>query len=842
MTEQQGFPNINSPLVDARTGQINQTWLQFLISLWTRTGGGPGRVVTSFNGRTGAVTLLGQDVEDALGYLPVSPEVIAGGWKGFIISPVNNPDPPETGLFYSLPEVTAVIDGNIVTYAAIDDTSTGDDVITDYWGKPDGTYLIERQPLNNYPALPRYPEYLHVWKVQAEDGEISAISLMSDTYPVIHRPMDTARVVDQFVQYYVIETTTTPWSNGLAVTFRELVETSSGYVYQVFESGNLGAVEPTTTDPETFTSGTATLAYYSQSNFLGNFRYGLNNGIQNYFSNIGALNIAYMVTSDGTLMTDYVKDYLLSQFLNVIHTREDSSPYLYGMKVIADGWIWRCSVAGTSDATDGAFVAAQPHSLGQMVTDGTAEWTAIYEHYGSQDWFWMDTDRTFLVYRAPDSHDSYASTFLSALANYISLTDDWTWLQGNSTWPDGSGGYLTYEEVLDGIYDFNLSNQITNFLTNTFQDEINPRDGSAFTVQYLEDACESYSGFKDITPVFVLLGDATREANAIFCEATMASGIFNLYSITNGVFAYYYGQDTGDFVDNPNINFYPWMQAQLFPELHQISSVNNDMKQSVRLWVSEKWDSWWADRTKGTTPENFGGYIAARYWQDTAKAYCFVENTERYYLDQGAIVIHDFAYYLRIKDLLMAPIRIIAVTADTITIQTINNETFKFDVSGYVEGPASSTDNAFSRWDGTTGRLLKNSQTTENSSGDVAIVGDVTAANLSGTNTGDVTLAGENYLSLTGQQITANAVDLSGTNATGVLAEARFPILDGDVTNSSGDTEITVIALQTRAVVNSAPNDADVLTWVTANNQWEPLPPTGGGGSSAFALAAASFW
>ena len=38
----QGFPQIASPLVDASSGRIQQAWLQLLIALWNRTGGGPG--------------------------------------------------------------------------------------------------------------------------------------------------------------------------------------------------------------------------------------------------------------------------------------------------------------------------------------------------------------------------------------------------------------------------------------------------------------------------------------------------------------------------------------------------------------------------------------------------------------------------------------------------------------------------------------------------------------------------------------------------------------------------------------------------------------------------------
>lgn len=46
---------------------------------------------------------------------------------------------------------------------------------------------------------------------------------------------------------------------------------------------------------------------------------------------------------------------------------------------------------------------------------------------------------------------------------------------------------------------------------------------------------------------------------------------------------------------------------------------------------------------------------------------------------------------------------------------------------------------------------------------------NISALNLSGTNTGDVTKTGETYLTLTGQVLTANAVNLSGTHVTGNL-------------------------------------------------------------------------
>ena len=47
--------------------------------------------------------------------------------------------------------------------------------------------------------------------------------------------------------------------------------------------------------------------------------------------------------------------------------------------------------------------------------------------------------------------------------------------------------------------------------------------------------------------------------------------------------------------------------------------------------------------------------------------------------------------------------------------------------------------------------------------------GSLAASNLSGTNTGDIAVSGQNYLSLTGQSITVGQVNLGGTHVTGTL-------------------------------------------------------------------------
>ena len=87
-------------------------------------------------------------------------------------------------------------------------------------------------------------------------------------------------------------------------------------------------------------------------------------------------------------------------------------------------------------------------------------------------------------------------------------------------------------------------------------------------------------------------------------------------------------------------------------------------------------------------------------------------------------------------------------------------------------------------------------------------------ANVSGTNTGDITITGENYLSLSGQVLNANAVNVSGTNITGILKAASFPALTGDVTTSAGSLATTIA---NNAVTNTKLATMPTLT-IKGNN------------------------
>jgi hypothetical protein len=100
--------------------------------------------------------------------------------------------------------------------------------------------------------------------------------------------------------------------------------------------------------------------------------------------------------------------------------------------------------------------------------------------------------------------------------------------------------------------------------------------------------------------------------------------------------------------------------------------------------------------------------------------------------------------------------------------------------SGDVVGPASATDNAITRFDATTGKLIQNSGIT---------IADGASGTLSGSNSGDVTLAGTpDYITISGQTITREAIDLA-TDVTGTL-----PIANGGTGQTSQTNAFDALA------------------------------------------------
>lgn len=602
------------------------------------------------------------------------------GFNNFIVSPVGDQTPPGSGLSATLPAVSAVVGNRQLTYPA-STVTFADNSIIDIWGKPDGTTVQYTGTSSNYTTtLPQLtPTDLHLWRVYTVSGAINGIKQMSNTYPTVTYPTDNGYTNDNFVENFYLYDSTTDWSSTLDVTYGELLLASNGNVYQVYLPGTTGSVEPTTTAAGEITDGTATLFYYCQKEYLTNFRYAPNNGCQTYFTNIGLRRVAHrsLLTGSplgpgaGTALTDLIKKYIINELQQLVCPRVNSGTYIKNMKMIAGGYIWLCTTAGTSNSSSPYSGSYTPGT--SSVTDGTAVFKCIAVSYGSQKYFWLDTDRTFLSYLNPDSHDSYAATFISLIARYVQLVpNDAGFIFGVSVQPSGSGTYYSNKQLFDDIFTYNLHNQIANNLTKTFQGDVSPVDGSTYSVQFLEDACECYSGFKDANYLYTVWGDSTNAGYASTDATSLATGIIGLYDTTYNVFATQYGEAVSTWINEANKPFYPRLQAQVFPELHNVTTVTQDVRNNVRTWMAGQYQGWWQDKGKDTFPQNVFGFLAARVWQDFRKASIFQDNTERYYAIGGNLIISEFCYYLDIKDNLVNPYTLLQVNQTQVTIEGID--------------------------------------------------------------------------------------------------------------------------------------------------------------------------
>lgn len=184
--------------------------------------------------------------------------------------------------------------------------------------------------------------------------------------------------------------------------------------------------------------------------------------------------------------------------------------------------------------------------------------------------------------------------------------------------------------------------------------------------------------------------------------------------------------------------------------------------------------------------------------------------------------------------------------------------------AGDVVGPASATDNALARFDGTTGKLIQNGSATLDDSGHFATNGNITAtgtvggSNLSGTNTGDQNTFGT--ISVSGQ---SNVVADTASDTLTLVAGANIAITTdagGDSvtfavtgmptgTNTGDQNLFSTIAVsgQTNVVADST---SDTLTLVAGTNVTITTDPStdsitisasgGGGGGSGDVVGPAS--
>lgn len=604
------------------------------------------------------------------------------GFTDFVIPPLLAPNPFPSNLNLVLPAGQAVVRSVPITIPAYTATLLPN-FTYDLYINPAGSptpWTVEAISIGTYPYQVRHPTLLKVWSIQTDDTKIAAITMCAMIKPVLKVIDDISKAPDDLATYYVINGNPTAFVGGASINYGDIIVNSLGYMYQCFTlvGGTLGVSEPTGgLDGNQFTNGNVQLGYYGQAGYGGNSRYSLNGSVQSYFSNIMMkLVCGLQGITTGNQINDIVKNYIISQFKVLVTNRQNSTAYTFQQKVIAGGYIWECRNYGTGPfTTAGSSPFSGSYTPGvSVVTDGGVTWNCIFTAYGTQQYYWMrGADTTMIYWKPGDAHDSDASTFFDLIWEYVQITWDFQWMLENSP----IAGF-TYLQLLQNIYDKTL-HPLPNNLTQSYQEEINPLNGTPFTFQYTEDAIEGYSGYIGAKNVFLVLGDATRSADAATNEVNIDGGIFGLIDSVQGLIRWYDGDDLS-WVGQIQLQWYPWYQAQLFLELHNVPAANDTLRADIRRYVMQHWNNYIDDPGLTASLSNVVyGYMAVKCWQDIDAAQRNVKLTEQVFLTNG-LLSSDFGYYLRTKYLLCQTHRIRNINGIKVTFEdaqgsmyTLNN-------------------------------------------------------------------------------------------------------------------------------------------------------------------------
>ncbi|OFW41082.1 MAG: hypothetical protein A3J28_15820 [Acidobacteria bacterium RIFCSPLOWO2_12_FULL_60_22] len=267
--------------------------------------------------------------------------------------------------------------------------------------------------------------------------------------------------------------------------------------------------------------------------------------------------------------------------------------------------------------------------------------------------------------RPPDSHDSYAATFLMLAVRYMRHTYDWNWLDEINTRFSESNLQtllnIAQKNITDQIktaawcttngFAVDYPNGRNTLLVNTFQNGQNPAGGS-YDISFTADNCECYRGLKDFGDLLADIGDPNA-ASILQHAENIGIAVHGLYDIVRRKWVW---NDTlksaGGFIvwfdtnpdtwqadaENLGAALYPDGFGGVFAELWAVPSTGGEQVDSLRY--NDGWEflnltapGWYERASYDSFPNNFYGYLAAARRRDYVKAAKALDKFLRYYIN-----------------------------------------------------------------------------------------------------------------------------------------------------------------------------------------------------------------
>lgn len=654
-----------------------------------------------------------------------APQIFAGTYLGWTLTGFQFDIPTPGVLGFTLGAGTAVgPSGRYIQAAQLTKTDLEVNKIYDLWLQDSGEYLIAERDSDDYTNAPLYPNLLHIVRVQTGispyNGQPSVNGIFTScaNWPIEKQYVEQSLNLKDFVtQFFWIPTNAPEWQPNTEYATGDIFVTPVGRrIYQCNLPGTSGSTEPTATygNPQNnflIQDGTEYCAFFGAEWAAGSMRWAKNNGIEQYFQNLGLRLVCKWLTNypnptDG-VPTDMILSHIKKQFYTIAHIRQDSFDYGRGQIIIvpqgSGGFYWQCTTAGAS-ASSSPFSGS--YSIGSTVTDGTAVFKAVY-NYNNQDnlgadWLWLDWLQDFETAKYPDSTDSYASTFATLIATYIQQTGNISWLSETS--PQAG---LTYYEVLKNIVEFNLTDQMyseTIKLTNTFQNQLAlfPPFTGTYNISYTEDNAESYEGLVSMASIANYMGDTAFATTCTQAAVDVANAMYQYFYGTantgDSFFLYYYPPDPGYTHDSVaarptgTLQYYPELQPTLWPEVCNVDfgKSTNDIRYSSRNFVIKKWVSYFADPGIDTGFSDLHLCVqACTQWKKLDIAQDLMRRVETLTIPKNAsanLTIDEFGRYLFCKNQLLPYTALTSVDATGMVFNSdpLNNVTVPLPPSNNV--------------------------------------------------------------------------------------------------------------------------------------------------------------